>query len=86
MAIKYDVVYYWAGGMEVGRWCEATGDDLDAVVASIEKAGRVAYKGVRNIGAPEGPPSEAQFRAIGFIACPAQRLRLRSGARWRMRR
>lgn len=52
-----DVVYWWRGGAEVGEWCEALpGVDIDATVREIERGGRVAVKGRRSIGPPEGSP------------------------------
>ena len=73
--MNYDVVYYWTGGAERGEWREVdvhgAGGDLGSMgscwvpnarelVARLERMGYVAVPGRRSIGAPEGPPSEAQ--------------------------
>ena len=66
----YDTVYYWSGGREEGKWRETISvagtttiqDTLDA----IRRAGYVAHPGSRAHGAPEGPPSKADFRKIGM--------------------
>lgn len=66
---RYDAVYYWSGGRERGEWRFApAGDDYRATVASIRRGGRVAFPGKVSIGAPEGPPSEADFKMVEFHA------------------
>jgi hypothetical protein len=67
MKTNYDVVYWWRGGAEVGEWCEALpGADIDATVQEIERGGRVAVKGRRSIGPPEGAPEEMP-RLVPFV-------------------
>jgi hypothetical protein len=65
MATKWDVVWYWVGGEEVGEWREAfPGADIDETVRGIERGGRVAVKGLLSIGAPEGAPSPDALRSV----------------------
>lgn len=52
---RYDVIYFWVGGREVGRW-EATLGYSEEMLADIRRGGRHAVPGKLSIGAPEGPP------------------------------
>jgi hypothetical protein len=64
---KYDVVWWWRGGEVSGEWCAACLDPkggCEATVAEIRKGGRVAYPGLRSIGAPEGAPSREEIREV----------------------
>ena len=68
---QYNVVWYWSGGRESGYWTGArphtiTSEAVDVLVSEIERGGRVAIRGTRSIGAPEGRPAEARFEAIGM--------------------
>lgn len=65
---KYDVVYHWVGGREEGRWHEVhtVPEMAEERLAEVRRMGYVAHRGVKSIGAPEGPPSDADFRAIGM--------------------
>lgn len=57
MRTKYDVIYWWQGGTEQGKWREALpGKDAQATVSKIKQMGYYAVKGLRSIGPPEGPP------------------------------
>ena len=56
-----DVVWYWLGGREKGEWLPADAGTRSA----IRQGGRVAHDGLLAIGAPEGPPDEAEFRSVG---------------------
>lgn len=66
--MKYDVVYYWVGGTESGRWhaadpfvSKALGGVDGNVQALVERTERMGYHcvpGIRNIGAPEGAPTQ----------------------------
>lgn len=65
---EHDVVYYWSGGTDKGSWHAATPEpSVDAQIKKIEKQGRVAVPGKKSIGPPSGPPSRAQFKAVGFL-------------------
>ena len=71
--MKYDVVYYWLGGTEQGRWraittaLEPESRTPNKLVENLTKMGYVAHRGLRAIGPPEGPPSEAELReALGL--------------------
>lgn len=71
MKTQYDVVWLWSGGRENGYWSAArpaasTRQAVDKLVDEIERAGRVAVRGKRSIGAPDGCPSEDRFEAIGM--------------------
>lgn len=71
---KYDRVFYWTGGCEVGMWsavivgaCRA--DDgrpmtADEIVAQCRRMGYVAVRGSSTIGAPEGAPSAEALAAV----------------------
>lgn len=66
-----DVVWWWRGGREAGEWLPAeTRGDADAVALEIERGGRVCVKGLRDIGPPEGPPSEERFREVETQTMP----------------
>lgn len=58
MTITYDTVYYFAGGTENGEWREVhlLGRDAETIRSEIARMGYSVVKGVRAIGAPEGPP------------------------------
>ena len=68
---KYDVIWYWSGGRVEGEWHEATWNvypdrhNLTETLQAIRNGGRVCHPGTRNIGQPIGPPSEADFKAVG---------------------
>ncbi|MHC4121813.1 MAG: hypothetical protein ACYSWO_30445 [Planctomycetota bacterium] len=66
--MTYDTLYYWAGGREVGSWNAVVRpyEGLDDARAKIEKAGYVCVKGCESIGAPEGPPADERFKALGL--------------------
>lgn len=67
MGTRYDVVYYWAGGSQNGEWREAQPGvwperlTMEQLLANLIRAGFVAHRGLRSIGAPEGPPSREDF-------------------------
>ncbi len=65
---KYDTVYWWQGGREVGNWIETQtqGTGLDEVREHCRRGGYVAHLGHTDIGPPEGPPSDAEFKALGL--------------------
>lgn len=70
---KYDadrVIYYWTGGREEGEWCTIWVTDGDRTTAdrltALARAGYVAHRGSRVVGAPEGAPSDAEFKALGL--------------------
>jgi hypothetical protein len=68
------VVWYWSGGREVGTWRAADphcpvwlggkGGDVAALVADIERGGRVAVVGTVAAGAPAEPPSAADWERV----------------------
>ena len=60
MAKGSDVVWYWSGGAEVGRWHAADAGTRE----SIRRGGRVAHDGRRSIGPPEGPPSREELSYV----------------------
>ncbi len=78
----YDVIYYWTGGREVGEWNAtlSVGHDshyidgsltnptrnIDDLISKIRRQGYVAHRGLRSIGPPEGPPTDAEFKALGL--------------------
>jgi hypothetical protein len=57
----YDCVWYWVGDRVTGEWHRGDAGTR----AAWEQAGHVAHDGSTRIGAPEGPPSEEQFRRLG---------------------
>ncbi len=65
---KYDTVYYWTGGRVEGYWTETQtqGSAIEETLEHLARAGYVAHRGLRSIGAPEGPPSDAEFKALGL--------------------
>lgn len=58
MATSYDVTWYWTRSSR--QWSGATAGTRE----DIRKAGYVAHNGLRSIGPPEGPPSEAEMDAV----------------------
>lgn len=62
MTTRYDVVWYWVGGTERGRWfeCPWTPDARE----NVERSGYVAVEGRRSIGKPDTPPSAASLRRV----------------------
>lgn len=70
MATKYDAIWYWTGGREVGEWRRAYPDvenrTLEEARATIRRAGYVCHLGTKAVGPPEGPPGDAEFRALGL--------------------
>ena len=62
---QYDTVYYWVGGREQGRWLETLtqGSAIEETVEHLKRSGYVAHRGIR---APEGAPSDAEFKALGL--------------------
>jgi len=70
MPPRYDRVYWWSGGTEVGQWRETQiGADENAwdVAERIMYGGRVAFAGRSTIGPPEGPPKASWWERIGRI-------------------
>ena len=73
-AKSINVVFWWKGGTEAGKWCPSfpearsvgnpTKAEVDAHVAKLNRAGFVAHRGSTTIGAPEGPPSFNDFRDV----------------------
>lgn len=65
-----EVVFFWQGGTEVGKWREALPGvwpdrkTADQLVAELNRAGFVAHKGSQEIGAPEGPPAADEISAV----------------------
>lgn len=57
---RSDVVWFWMGGRDRGYWCAADAGSRER----IRQGGRVAHDGLRSIGSPEGPPSEADFASV----------------------
>ncbi len=72
--MKYDTIYYWVGGREAGEWIAvstrvmeaADVQGSDVVVERMNRAGYVTKRGAKNVGPPEGPPADADFKAIGM--------------------
>lgn len=67
---SYDVIWYWQGGLESGKWFDAspsTHISMDLQRVEIKRMGFVAHFGTQNIGPPEGPPSKADFQTVGMI-------------------
>lgn len=58
--IKRDVVWWWKGGTEKGRWHAAAAGNR----TEIRRMGYVAHDGSLTIGPPEGPPSQAQLNEV----------------------
>lgn len=58
--MRHDVVYYWIGGTEVGRWNRADPGTRD----DIRRQGYVAHNGSLAIGPPEGPPSKKEIDEV----------------------
>lgn len=63
-----NVIWFWRGGREVGEWKPSNrgAGTVGADLTRLNRAGYVAIAGNYNMGAPEGPPSDAKFRAIGM--------------------
>ncbi len=66
------VVFYWNNEAQTATWREARfGGALDTcktqteLVSYLNGMGFVAKRGTTSVGPPEGPPSNADFRAIG---------------------
>ncbi len=66
-----DVVFYWNNEAQRGRWQEARFGGLfdtcgtqTELITYLNGMGFVAKRGNTSIGAPEGRPSAADFRAI----------------------
>ena len=62
---QYDTVYYWTGGRVYGKWNRTLGYKPE-MLSDLAKAGYVAHPGKLSIGAPEGPPKDSEFRALGL--------------------
>lgn len=60
---SYDVVYFWAGGHEAGEW-KATLEWTPGMAAEIRRQGRPAVDSRLTIGAPEGPPTDAEWEQV----------------------
>jgi hypothetical protein len=75
MATRYDVIWYWVDIGVGGVWhdlpiikrrtAEAERQSVQASLASLARLGIVAHRGLRSIGAPEGPPTAEDFAALG---------------------
>lgn len=68
--VKYDVIYWWQGGRKAGKWREIIlSTHPDAPKELLERIGHqgyVAHLGCHSIGPPEGPPTDAEFKALGL--------------------
>ena len=62
---RYDTVYYWTGGRDLGHWTEimTQGSALEETLVHLKRSGYVAHRGV---SAPEGAPSDSEFKALGL--------------------
>ena len=62
------IVCYWTGGREQGHWTETLtqGSAIEETLEHLKRAGFVAHRGIQAIGAPEGPPSDSEFKALGL--------------------
>ena len=58
-----DVVWYWSRGTWFGVF-DLLGTDAAQVAQELRRGGFVAHGGRQSIGAPEGPPSAADFRSL----------------------
>ncbi len=75
-ANMYDVVWFWTGGREEGEWRPSTvrakdpkhptRKEIHEHRAALDRAGYVNHSGSTRIGPPEGPPSDAEFKALGL--------------------
>ena len=73
---KYDVIWYWTGGREVGKWRPASlntsgsnysfGQVLKEGSMTLDRAGYVNHPGTLAIGPPEGPPDDSEFKRLGL--------------------
>ena len=57
---KYDVLWYYVGGLERGSWkmVSCVPEDFEANEKLLRLAGYFTRRGRRSIGAPEGAPVE----------------------------
>lgn len=57
---RYDRVYYYVGGTEIGEWkeCLPLENKLEDVYKEIARMGYIVVYGCSDIGRPEGPPME----------------------------
>lgn len=66
----YDVVWYWVGGTEMGRWHDSPREgqwpeaELRRQREAIRRQGYVAHLGRRSLGAPEGPPTAQEIKEV----------------------
>lgn len=69
MAYKYDCLWYWKGGREVGEWREVLvgPSEIAAATSGLRAAGYATHRGSTKIGPPEGPPHDDEFKALGTV-------------------
>ena len=73
---RYDVVWFWSGGRVEGKWCPSvvravnedrpTWEEVREHCGALDRSGYVNHPGTRSIGAPDGPPDDSEFRALGL--------------------
>ena len=69
----YDGICMWTGGRKEGIWSLVTlapsGRTIEGVASKLQEirtAGYVCHPGCRSIGAPDGPPEDPEFKALGL--------------------
>jgi len=74
--MRNDVVWFWSGGRLEGKWrpsivravneARPTREEVREHCGALDRSGYVNHPGARNIGPPEGPPDDSEFRALGL--------------------